>query len=106
MEPMAEDMKTFEARIARVDPDFKPSLLHKWRTRPKRTRRTPFVKTGMVLVFAYCTLTATKVVMERELGSAGFDAKVAQLAKGPDTAKFAAKLLWRDPVMAYVGARI
>lgn len=103
---MAEDKNTFEQRVKRVDPDFKPSAWRKWRTRPRRKYSVPMLRTVMVLLFCYCTLTATKVMMENELGPQGFDAKVAKLAEGDDTSKIASRLLWRDPVMAYVQENI
>ena len=83
-----------------------PSALRRWWTKPKAKKRVPMARLSMVLVFFYCAMTVTKVVMEQELGPNGYDAKVARLAAGSDTSKIAAKLLWRDPVMAYVQTKI
>ena len=57
-------------------------------------------------VFTYIALTAGKVVMEQELGTQGYDARVAQMAQGADTSRIAARLMFRDPVMEYVSARM
>jgi hypothetical protein len=99
---MTQNLTTFEERVKRVDPDFKPTVWRKWQIRPRGKYRVPLARTSMVLLFCYCTLTITKIVMESQLGPQGFDAKVAQLSAGSDASKIAARLLWRDPVMAYV----
>ena len=101
-----EDKSTFDKRVGRIDPDFNPSALRRWWTKPRRKKRVPLARTSMVIVFCYCAMTVTKVVMEQELGPQGYDAKVARLSAGGDTSKIAAKLLWRDPVMAYVQQKI
>ncbi len=103
---MVEDKKTFEKRVAKVDPDFKPSAWRKFRNRPRRKIRVPMAATSLALVLCYGTLTTTKVIMENELGPQGFDAKVSRLAQGDDTSRIAAKLLWRDPVMEYVQEKL
>lgn len=102
---ITEDKKTFEKRLARVDPDFKPTLWRKWRRGPRRKIHIPFVKTALCMALLYGTMTVTKVVMVQELGQQGYDAKVAKLASGSDTSRVAAKLLWRDPVMSYVQSK-
>lgn len=97
-----EDLKSFDQRIQRVDPDFKPTKRHKVKKALAGKLRMPWFKVALIATLAYGTMTVTKVVMENELGPDGFDQKVAQLADGDDPAKIAAKLLWRDPVMAFV----
>ena len=97
-----EDLKTFEARVRRVDPDFKPSAWRRWRTRERRKLVIPMRATSYVIVFAYVALTAVKVTMYSELGPDGYEAKVAALSSGTETSRIAAKLLFQDPVMAYV----
>lgn len=101
-----EDKKSFEKRLARVDPDFKPTLWRKWRRAPRRKIHIPFAKTALCMALFYGTMTATKVVMIQELGQQGYDAKVAQLAAGSDTSRVAAKLLWKDPVLTYVQGKV
>jgi hypothetical protein len=102
MPPRTEDHKTFDQRIQRVDPDFKPTKRHKIKKALAVKLRMPWKLIAVLVLFGYGTLTVTKVVMENELGPNGFDQKVARLASGDDSAKIAAKLLWRDPVMAFV----
>lgn len=99
---MIEDRKTFEKRIARLDPDFKPTIWRKWQRRSRRKIHIPFARTALFMLMFYGTVTVTKVVMIQELGPQGYEAKVAQLATGPDASRIAAKLLGRDPVLAYV----
>ena len=99
---MSEDLKTFEARVRRIDPDFNPTRWHRWRTRERRKLVIPMRGTAYVLVFAYVALTGVKVALEQELGRAGYDAQVERLASGGDTSRIAAKLLFRDPVLDYV----
>ncbi|GGA14414.1 hypothetical protein [Neptunicoccus cionae] len=99
---MTEDRKTFQKRVARVDPDFKPTLWRKWLQRPRRKVHIPLARTALCMAMFYGTVTVTKVVMIQELGPQGYEAKVAQLASGTDGSKIAAKLLGRDPVLAYV----
>ena len=106
MSVKTEDRSTFDKRVGRIDPDFKPSAVRRWWTKPRRKKRVPLARTSMVLVFCYCAMTVTKVVMENELGPQGFDAKVARLSAGNDASKIAARLLWRDPVMEYVQKKI
>ncbi len=102
MPPKTEDHKTFDQRIQRVDPDFKPTRRHKLKRALAGKLRMPWLKVAMIALVLYGGMTITKVVMENELGPDGFDQKVAQLADGDDPAKIASKLLWRDPVMAFV----
>ncbi len=66
----------------------------------------PWVQIAVMVVFVYGTLTVVKVVMENELGVEGFNQKVARLAGGDDESKIVAKLLWRDPVMAFVQEKV
>lgn len=101
-----EDLKTFDQRIQRVDPDFKPTRRHKLKKALAGKLRMPWLKLGVVAMVLYCGMTVTKVVMENELGPDGFDQRVAQLADGDDPAKIASKLLWRDPVMAFVQDKV
>ena len=96
-----EDKKTFDQRVDRVDPDFKPTKMRKFRRISSKFRMPWRTLAGFAVLF-YCAMTFTKVVMENELGPEGFDQKVAQLEQGDDGSKIAAKLLWRDPVMAFV----
>ncbi|WGI22826.1 hypothetical protein [Amylibacter sp. IMCC11727] len=106
MPPKTEDLKTFEQRVHRVDPEFKPTKRYKLKKALAGKLRMPWLKIAMIAVFCYGTLTVAKVVMENELGPDGFDQRVANLAEGDDTAKIAAKLLWRDPVMAFVQDKV
>ena len=101
---MTEDMNTFENRVRRFDPEFRPSKFHQWWNKPRRKKHIPLLKTFVVCVVLYGALTTAKVVMEQELGAQGFDVRVAELSKGSDSQKIAAALLFRDPVMAYVNA--
>ena len=102
MPPKSEDMKTFDQRVQRVDPDFKPTKRHKIGKALAIKLRMPWLKIALLVMFAYGTMTVTKVVMENELGPDGFDQKAVRLANGDDASKVAAKLMWRDPVMAFV----
>jgi hypothetical protein len=102
MPPKTEDLKSFDQRIQRVDSDFKSTKRHKMKRALAGKLRMPWIKVAMIAVFLYGTMTVSKVVMENELGPSGFDQRVAELADGDDPAKIAAKLLWRDPVMAFV----
>ncbi|MBR9862289.1 MAG: hypothetical protein GYB24_02500 [Rhodobacteraceae bacterium] len=99
---MTEDLKTFQKRIARFDPDFNPTIWRKWQRRPRRKIHIPLARTALCMVLLYGTVTVTKVVMIKELGPQGYEAKVAQLASGSDGSRIAAKLLRRDPVINYV----
>lgn len=102
MSPNEENLKSFEQRVQRVDPDFKPTKRHKLKRALAIKLRMPWLKIAIMAFFVYGTMTVVKVVMENELGVEGFDQKVALLADGDDTSKIAAKLLWRDPVMTFV----
>lgn len=103
---MSEDKKSFEDRVRRVDPDFKPSVWRRLRTRPRRKLVIPGRVAAYVLVFTYVSLTGVKVVMHQELGADGYQARVAELAAGDDAARIASRLLFRDPVMDYVTSQI
>jgi hypothetical protein len=101
-----ENLKSFDKRLQRVDPDFKPTKTHKLKRALSVNVRMPWMKVAVMAVFVYGTMTVVKVVMENELGVDGFDQKVARLADGDDGSKIAAKLLWRDPVMAFVQEKV
>ena len=98
--------KTFESRVRKVDPDFKPSVWRRWRTRERRKLYLPMRATSYAIVFTYIALTAVKVTMERELGPGGYDARVAAMASGGETSRIASKLMFRDPIMTYVSKQI
>ena len=68
-----ENRKAFEQRLQRVDPDFKPTKTHKLKRALSVNVRMPWMKIAVMAVFAYGTMTVVKVVMENELGVAGFD---------------------------------
>lgn len=102
MPPKTEDLKTFDQRVQRVDPDFKPTKRHKLKKVLAGKLRMPWMKIGTIALVLYAGMTVTKVVMENELGPDGFDQKVAQLAQGDDSGKIASIFLWRDPVMEFV----
>lgn len=106
MPPRTEDLKTFDQRVQRVDPEFKPTKRYKMKKALAGKLRMPWMKVAVLSLFVYGTMTVTKVVMENELGPDGFDQKAASLAQGDDSAKIAAKLMWRDPVMAFVQDKV
>lgn len=103
---MDENLKSFENRLRRVDPDFKPSVWRRMRVRPRRGVVVPGRVAAYAIVFVYIALTSVKVVMEHQLGPEGYDARVAQLAAGDETARIAARLMFRDPIMTYVSREI
>lgn len=102
MPPKTEDLSTFDKRVQRIDPDFKPTRGRRFKLFLARRVHMPWIQLAIVLLFVYGVLTVTKVVMENELGAEGFDQRVARMSDGDDAARFASKLLWRDPVMAFV----
>ncbi|MEM7439616.1 MAG: hypothetical protein AAF393_08455 [Pseudomonadota bacterium] len=103
---MDENLKSFEKRLQRVDPDFKPTAWRRWRTRARRKTVIPMRGTAYTIVFAYVALTAVKVVMHQDLGAEGYATRVASMAQGDETSRIAAKLMFRDPVMNYVTEKL
>lgn len=103
---MSENLKTFEDRVRRIDPDFKPTFWRRIRTRERRKLVIPMRGVAYVMVFAYVALTGVKVAMESELGPDGYAAQVEKLAAGNDTSRIASKLLFRDPVFDYVSRQL
>ncbi|MEM6617770.1 MAG: hypothetical protein AAF631_00525 [Pseudomonadota bacterium] len=106
MSAVTEDLKTFEKRVRRIDPDHNPTTFRRWWRRERRPATVPLRRSAFVLVFAYLLLTGVKVVMVQDLGAAGFDTRVATLAAGNDAERIAARLLFRDPLMTYLAERV
>lgn len=103
---MTENIQSFEARIKRFDPDFKPTLWRRWRRRERQPLVVPARGAAYAIVFAYVVLTAVKLVMHQELGAQGYDARVVEMAGQGETGRVAAKLMFRDPIMDYVASRL
>lgn len=103
---MDQDINTFRERLHKIE--------KRDRKRNGTFRRITFGgavkylfgRFALLVLCAYMGLTLAKIVMVNEIGEQGFQTRIAELSGGDENAQIAARLLQRDPVMAFIESRI